>query len=282
MLVLGEALDVEGDDVDDDVAHALVGGVEGEVEAIEAGVGAGGGVVAAGEAADFEGAGDPGGPLEVLEAAGGESRGARNELEESCALVCVESVFDDAPEVLAALVVGGDVAVVGVGLPVVDVDFGEAEEDELEFLGVQQFGGPGLAGDGGEGDDVVEAPEEGREGRGDAVHHGVFESELDVRDAVLVGDVDAGAAGYEFDFFDDAEEGLFADCKGLAQKLDVVGVLAGQKPREVRVEGGVDELEVVEFHGLAQNMFQQRPRQGRGKDLPIEEGLRRQPPRRSI
>mmetsp|Transcript_9233 Transcript_9233/g.28330 ORF Transcript_9233/g.28330 Transcript_9233/m.28330 type:complete len:278 (-) Transcript_9233:1084-1917(-) len=261
-LLVGEALDVDGDEVDEDVAHFVEGGVAGEVEAVEAGVGAGRGVVAAGDAGDFEVAVDAGGALEILKAAGGDAGGAGDELKKSRALVGVEALLDDAPEEAAARVVQGDVAVGGVFFPVVDVDDGVAVQHEFEFLGVQQLGRVRVAGDSRQGNDVVEAAQKGRQSGADAVQHGVLEAQLDVARSVFKGDVDVRAAGNQLDFAHHAE-GLFAHRKRLAQQLDVFGVVAGEEPREVRVEGGVDELEVVELDGLAEDVLEKGSRECR-------------------
>ena len=94
-------------------------------------------------------------PLQVLEAIDRNTTGSRRELQESRLLLRVPGT-DDLPEILDHLVLFLVAAVVGVFLPVVDVDVRDATDQELEFALVEDVDEIG-------GDELVETCDEGSE-----------------------------------------------------------------------------------------------------------------------
>ena len=93
--------------------------------------------------------------LQVLETVDRDTTGARRELQESGLLLGVPGA-DDLPEVLDHLVLLLVAAVVGVFLPVVDVDVRDTADQELEFALVEDVDEIG-------GNELVEAGDEGTE-----------------------------------------------------------------------------------------------------------------------
>ena len=93
--------------------------------------------------------------LQILKAINRDATGARRELQESGLLLGVPGA-DDLPEILDHLVLFLVAAVVGVFLPVVDVDIRDTADQELELAFVEDVDEVG-------GDELVEARDEGAE-----------------------------------------------------------------------------------------------------------------------
>lgn len=94
-------------------------------------------------------------PLQILEPIDGNPTRPRRELQQPRLLLRVPRA-DHLPEVLDHLILFLVAAVVGVFLPVLDVDVGDAADQELEFTLVEHVDEIG-------GDELVEAGDEGVE-----------------------------------------------------------------------------------------------------------------------
>lgn len=112
------------------VLQGVVGLVRGQVEAVEASVGLGEGVGVA-RFLDREASGSVG-SLKVFESVDGDTGSTCGELEETGLLFRVPGA-DNLPEVLDDFVLLLVAAVVGVLLPVVNVDVGDTADEKLEF-----------------------------------------------------------------------------------------------------------------------------------------------------
>mmetsp|Transcript_38863 Transcript_38863/g.92010 ORF Transcript_38863/g.92010 Transcript_38863/m.92010 type:complete len:563 (+) Transcript_38863:783-2471(+) len=156
-------------------------------------------------------------------------------------------------------------AVLHVGLEVFDVDAGRAAADEgAELLLVEHLQPR-------RGDELVDAPQEGRAGGRDCPVEAVVGHEDDVADAVLAGDGDGRASGDKVDLPCLAHFRR-RDAEGQRQLGDItlVGAEEHELLVELRVEGR-EVADVVVAEGL--ELLQEESRQGEVQQDALVDGL---------
>ncbi len=199
--------------------------------------------------------------LEILEPVDGDARGTRGELEQARFLLTVPGPHR-LPEELDHLVGFGVAAVVGMLLPVVDIDLGDTADQELELSLVEDV-------DEILGDELVEALLERLELLGDALLDAPLDHEVDVLLLVLVGHVDVAAAGDEILDRDDAET-LIIGGEGLLE--DASRDVVVEHPLQGAVEIGIHALHVGEDDRLAQDHLVQGSDEEGVQEAPVEDG----------
>jgi hypothetical protein len=211
-------------------------------------------------------------PLQILKPIHRNPRRARRKLQETGLLLGVPAT-DALPEVLYDFVVLRVAAVVGVLLPVVDVDVGDAADEQLEFALVEDV-------DQVRGDELVEARDEGLELLFDALLDAPFGDEsvvvsmrvtflgglhlLDIFALVVVGHFNLLATGLQLDA-DGLTESLIVSRKGQFKCVSNVVVPANvsfvshtarsnlQHPFQVTMEIRIHTLHVLQRNLLPQN-----------------------------
>lgn len=127
--------------------------------------------------------------LQILEAVDGDTRGTRGELQQTRLLLGVPAA-DDLPEVLDDLVLLLVAAVVGVLLPVVNVDVGDTTNEQLQLALVENV-------DKVSRDQLVESGHERVELLLNPLHDLPLRHQLNVLRLVLVGDGNVPTTGYQ-------------------------------------------------------------------------------------
>ena len=244
---------------DELVIELLAARVGGQVEAIEAGVSARQRVQGA-PSLDAESARTVG-AAEGGEALVGYARRAGDELEEFELLLVVEAV-DGLPEPLDDRVIGMIArAVVGVLLPVGDVDLDRAAEDELELARVEHLHVLGV-------DDLVEALDERLGLLLHAALHAPLDHALHILVLVLLGDRQVAAVLLEI-ALDDLAALVLGDAE---REVEHIGDVVLLDPRERLAELRIERLQVAQRPvGVAQQRLVEGSREERVEQILVDE-----------
>eukprot|EP00968_Pinguiococcus_pyrenoidosus_P002175 scaffold114_cov361-Pinguiococcus_pyrenoidosus.AAC.12 len=224
--------------------------VQRQVEAIEARVGPRPRRVPSVYAAELKGFPQASVSLQLPEPADGDARGARDELQQPCALLVVE-VLENLEEPPGHLVSRAELPFVHrVRAPVRHVDLVDAGDGQLELLEVED-------GQQSQGHHLVDAAKELVQRLADAVEHLVLEHLLDVLALVLIGHGLVPSVRDQLELDDRA--GLGVGLRDGEVQAEVLHAIVVQDPLQALEGTSITELQVAEAERQPQDVLVQRP-----------------------